>query len=72
MHEAEIAWLLERRDLGAAHYWAGGDSWTSDPNCVVRFARRDDVLRVLFWMSDVASVAFASEHMWCPSGISAH
>jgi hypothetical protein len=50
-NDEEKAWLIERRqDVSGEppRYWAGGDflGWTTDINDAIRFARREDALRV--------------------------
>ena len=50
-NDEERAWLIERRqDVSGEppRYWAGGDflGWTTDINDAIRFARREDALRV--------------------------
>lgn len=74
---AETGWLIERTnptrwwtgvstgigaDLDDGHYHLNG--WTTDANCAVRFARREDAETVLSGFQKWAPDARAVEHAW--------
>jgi hypothetical protein len=76
--QAETGWLLEIQNEGRAWWWRGSPTyglraWTSDPNDVVRFARKVDAERARDAMYEVCEHvdeylhrAIATDHMWCP------
>lgn len=59
----ETAWLVELQDDGAK--WVGVEDkkfiWTTDPNKVIRFARKEDADS---FKSVFCETAISSEHMW--------
>lgn len=69
--QAEIAatgWLIE---TGDHLYWNGRrsdqSSFTSDPNDAMRFQRREDADRIIYWLlEDFSTFLVAREHSWLP------
>lgn len=61
----ETAWLIESKMQGNSMWWNGvplgrGQSFTTDPNSAIRFARKVDAERV----SRNLHMTFVSEHVW--------
>lgn len=52
MTTPESGWVIEHRDSPAyaPKYWIGGAGWAEENLLAVRFARRIDAERVLFWL----------------------
>ena len=64
-----FSWLIE---TGDHKYWDGRgkdrNSFTSNPNDAVRFARAEDANRVIYWlMEPLAVFLVAREHGWMPA-----
>lgn len=64
--QGECGWLIE---TGDHKYWDGRyadqDGFTGDANEAVRFARRIDADRVIYWLLSKYSVFLcAREHKW--------
>jgi hypothetical protein len=59
--KAESAWLIESKGYGdRSTYWVGGHGWSFVPDKAVRFARREDALKV----SQTLVAAYPVEHRW--------